>query len=170
MTLARFALFVAGESPGPLLLRLEAHTNLAARERFCPHSAAPGQDLSIVDVAALPWCYRLSLSANLLAEVSGFVSTDPQKAFRALPTSGIFTCGIIECYRDASFAYDRVAFAPLQTWLDACLALPAVKETLPDPERLVDARANLGAVLFRENMNQQGRGTVAACEGRLLND
>ena len=69
------------------------------------------------------------------------------EVFRSLPTSGIFTCGIIERYRDASFAYDRVAFAPLQTWLDACLALPAVKDTLPDPERLVDARANLG-VLF----------------------
>ncbi|CAE7850247.1 GSTU8 [Symbiodinium sp. KB8] len=104
--------FYAVLVPTDVERRREGHVKLiAALQKFQENLQGPfffGQDLSIVDVAALPWCYR------------------------------IFTCGIIERYRDASFAYDRVAFAPLQTWLDACLALPAVKDTLPDPERLVD--------------------------------
>ncbi|CAE7364491.1 DHX37 [Symbiodinium natans] len=92
--------------------RREGHAKLvAALQKLQDNLRGPfffGDDLSIVDIAALPWCYR------------------------------IFTCGIIGRYRDASFSFDLTGLAPLQAWLDACLALPAVQQTLPDPERLVD--------------------------------
>ncbi|CAE8623740.1 unnamed protein product [Polarella glacialis] len=67
-----------------------------------------GGDMSIVDIAALPWCYRT------------------------------FTCSIIETYRGPDFTFDRQEFAPLLRWLDRCLALDSVKSTLPESAALVD--------------------------------
>lgn len=68
-----------------------------------------GEDLSIVDIAAIPWAYR------------------------------VFTCEIIDLYRGPDFALDREELAPLLHWLKACLALDSVSATLADKQRLVDS-------------------------------
>lgn len=67
-----------------------------------------GEELSIVDVAAIPWAHR------------------------------IFTCSIIDLYRGPDFKLDREELAPLLRWLEACLALDSVSATLADKERLID--------------------------------
>jgi len=68
-----------------------------------------GESLSIVDIAALPWCFRA------------------------------FTCGAIELYRGPEFALSAEEFAPLLRWLDACLALESVRATLPEKQALIDS-------------------------------
>jgi len=67
-----------------------------------------GEELSMVDIAAIPWAYR------------------------------IFSCGIIDLYRGPAFALDSEELAPLLRWLEACLALDSVSATLADKQRLVD--------------------------------
>lgn len=67
-----------------------------------------GDDLSIVDIAAIPWAYR------------------------------VLTCGIVEYYRGPDFALDGQELAPLHRWLEACLALEAVTATLAEKQALRD--------------------------------
>lgn len=67
-----------------------------------------GKNLSIVDIAAIPWAFR------------------------------IFTCSAFERYRGPELTLNRQEFGPLLKWLDACLALESVSETLPDKEKLID--------------------------------
>lgn len=80
-------------------------------EKFQENIKGPlfsGEHLSIVDIAAIPWAYR------------------------------IFTCGIIETYRGPDFALTRVDFERVYDWLEACLALPCVAATLAERTALVD--------------------------------
>lgn len=68
-----------------------------------------GERLSIVDIAAIPWAYR------------------------------ILTCRTLEVYRGEDFKLEHGRdFSKLRRWLDACLALESVQRTLAEPQPLVD--------------------------------
>lgn len=65
-----------------------------------------GEAMSIVDLAFIPWAYR------------------------------IMVCKILERYRGPSFALDMTNRPHISKWIETVFALPAVKATLADPEEL----------------------------------
>lgn len=83
----------------------------AGYQKFQQNVSGPfffGEHISIVDIAAFPWVYR------------------------------VISCGILEFYRGPDFSIRKEEFGGLFRWLEACLSLESVQSTLADRAALTD--------------------------------